>query len=235
MADKLGLEPDFVAPAYEDPGEWILKEGNLPENVTPENSKLKDPEERARIARVFARGLTEAAGHVLPVQRWQSKASGRKWRSEKWKTAPGRVFLVPGDSAVGYRLPLGTLPYVPPSQYTYVTDRRPDDSARTAARLSRRGRSVALPETSRDHVQPVSAPAPTGETQTIVEQELGPIGGAVRTAISVEPRDGRLCVFMPPVEDVEDYLDLSPPPRTRRGRWACRSISRGMGRRTIRA
>ena len=42
--------------AYEDPAEWLLKEGQLPENVTPENSELKDPEERYRIARVFAAG-----------------------------------------------------------------------------------------------------------------------------------------------------------------------------------
>ena len=31
----------------------MLREGRLPENVTPENSKLEDPEERHRIAKVF--------------------------------------------------------------------------------------------------------------------------------------------------------------------------------------
>ena len=207
MATHLGIGDDFVAPAFEDPAEWIIKEANLPENVTPENSRLKDPEERARIARVFARGLTEPAGHVLPVQRWQSQATGRKWRSEKWKLRRGKVFLVPGDSAVGYRLPLGTLPYVPPSQfpYTYVTDPSvergplPDYHAEAGP---------GLPPTSPGHTQPVSAAQPGAPTQDVVEQVLGPIGGAVRTALSVEPRDGRLCVFMPPVEDAEDYLDL---------------------------
>jgi uncharacterized protein (DUF2126 family) len=106
-----------VSPAYEDPGEWILKEGNLPDNVTPDNSKLKDPRSAHRIATVFAAGLTTPSGFVLPVQRWQAKAAGPGWRSEKWKTRRGHVFLVPGDSPVGYRLPLGSLPYVPASQY----------------------------------------------------------------------------------------------------------------------
>ena len=48
-----------MIPAFEDPATWILKEANLPENVTPENSRLEDAEERHRISRVFARGLTE--------------------------------------------------------------------------------------------------------------------------------------------------------------------------------
>src|SRR5271157_5512126 len=93
IAGELGVDPTYIAPAYEDPAEWIVKEGNLPENVTPENSKLKDPEERQRIARVFARGLTEPSGYVLPIQRWQAQASGPHWRSETWKTRRGLLYL----------------------------------------------------------------------------------------------------------------------------------------------
>ena len=197
-----------MVPAYEDPAEWIIKEGNLPENVTPENSKLKDPEERHRIARVFERGLTEPSGYILPVQAWQSKASGHRWRSEKWKLRRGHVYLVPGDSPVGYRIPLGTLPYVPPAQfpYTYPTD--PTEPRGPLPEFAEEASDFGGPETTEGRSQPVSAPSATGSTQELIPQELHAVGGAVRTALSVEPRDGRLCVFMPPVESLEDYLEL---------------------------
>ncbi len=209
MATRLGVDPDLALPAFEDPGEWILKEANLPENVTPENSRLNDPEERHRIARVFERGLTEPSGFILPIQRWQAKASGPRWRSESWKLRRGHVFLVPGDSAVGYRLPLGTLPHIPPAQYpyTYIVDpsvpRGPLPDFHDGAEDG-----PQMPAKTKGREQPVSTPAPTGPIQDVVEQELGEFDGAVRTALSVEPRDGRLCVFMPPVESLEDYLDL---------------------------
>ncbi|MWB78562.1 IMP dehydrogenase [Pseudooceanicola sp. 216_PA32_1] len=205
IAEDLQVGGDYVYPAFEDPAEWIIKEGNLPENVTPENSKLKDPEERHRIARVFERGLTTPSGYILPIQAWQSRATGRRWRSEKWKLRRGHIYLVPGDSPVGYRLPLGTLPYVPPSQYpyTYIVDPTvergdlPDYHA-----------EAEMPDSTPERAQPVSAPKEQSSVQDVIEQEITEMGGSVRTALSVEPRDGRLCVFMPPVESIEDYLDL---------------------------
>ena len=226
FAEAIGLDPAYARPAYEDPAVWILKEAELPENVTPEDPKLKDPEMRARIARVFERGLDKPAGFVLPIQKWQGRAKDhRRWQSEHWKTRRGHLFLVPGDSPVGFRLPLGALPYVPPSAYPYVypTDptvergELPDFQERRQAvldeidRIAREAREAedTLPETSAGHSQPVSATKEHPEQQPIMPQQAtDPAGSAVRTAIAVEPRDGRLCVFMPPVEDLEDYLEL---------------------------
>ncbi|RUX90539.1 IMP dehydrogenase, partial [Mesorhizobium sp. M2A.F.Ca.ET.040.01.1.1] len=68
IAGELGIDKAMVSEAYEDPAEWLLKEGKLPDNVDPSNSKLEDPEERSRMARVFERGLTKPSGYVLPVQ-----------------------------------------------------------------------------------------------------------------------------------------------------------------------
>lgn len=212
IAGELGIDKTMVSEAYEDPAEWLLKEGKLPDNVDPSNSRLEDPEERSRMAKVFERGLTMPSGYVLPVQRWNSQASDPRWRSEKWKTRRGRLFLVPGDSPVGYRLPLGTLPYVPPEQFPYIV---PVDPSLPRGPLP--AREAILPSAAPAELegademarrqQAASFTAATGQ-QDRVEQEITEIGGAVRTALSVEPRDGRLCVFMPPVEALEDYLEL---------------------------
>ncbi|MFN6977945.1 MAG: transglutaminase family protein, partial [Gemmobacter sp.] len=93
VAAELEVPEDNILPAYEDPAEWLVKEANLPPNVTPQNSKLEDAEARHRIATVFNRGLTTPVGFVLPVQAWQRRANGRRWISEKWRLRRGHMFL----------------------------------------------------------------------------------------------------------------------------------------------
>ena len=206
IAGELGVDAEAVTPAFEDPAEWLLKEGKLPDNVTPENSELKDPEARARIARVFERGLTEPCSFVLPVQRWQSKASGQRWRTEKWKLRRGKLFLVPGDSPAGYRLPLESLPHIPAALYPYINIT--DPAAPRGPLPDYTVKEAVEQEDEAPARQPVASRTAATPGQDIQEQEIAASGEAVRTALSVEVRDGRLCVFMPPTEALEDYLEL---------------------------
>ena len=127
FADRLGVGAEFAVPAFEDPAVWALKEGELPENVDPTDPKIDDPETRARMVRTFERGLSKPSGFVLPIQAWQSQSTDRRWKSEKWKLRRGKLFLVPGDCPVGFRLPLGALPWVPRSDYPYVHPQDPTE------------------------------------------------------------------------------------------------------------
>ena len=181
---RLGLDPGYIMPAYEDTALWLQKEAELPVNVDPSDSKLSDPEARVRIARVFEQGLNTPRGFVLPVQRWNAPP---RWRSERWQLRRNHLFLMPGDSPLGLRLPIGSLGYVPPDQYPYIVERDP---------VEPRGKLPVFSLPARPEAPPRAAPE---KLNTSVP---------VRTAMSVEVRDGVLCAFMPPVERIEDYLEL---------------------------
>lgn len=195
VAEKLDITPDHIVPAYEDPAEWVLKEADLPFNVTPGDSRLAEPEERARFARVFGHGLHRPSGFVLPVQRWNSAPRKKSWISQKWPLRRGALFLKPGDSPVGYRLPLASLPYIAPDAYPFIMEQDPTAelpplprATEIAQKFKRGAREAGRAEQN--------------------EQTLGDHSVEVRTALAVEPRDGKLHVFMPPVKALEDYLDL---------------------------
>ncbi|MGQ0674290.1 MAG: transglutaminase family protein [Hyphomicrobium sp.] len=193
LCAALGLPADSAIPAYEDAAHFMLVEQKLPINVTPAKNTLDDPAERQRVVRVFDRGLGEAAGYVLPIQVWHTQDRGRRWVTERWALRRDRIFLMPGDSPLGFRLPLGSLPPVAAVDFPHVLPRDPFAAAAPLPErkvLMQQRRSVIL-------LPPPASPAVPVD-----------IVGSVRTALAVEPRGERLCVFMPPLSDAEDYAAL---------------------------
>lgn len=215
LCETLELEPDYAHPAYEDTAAFLLREQQLPVNVDPSDSKLDDAEERARLARVFARGLSSPVAYVLPIQSAQSRDQrGRRqfrWMSEKWKSRRDHLFLIPGDSPAGLRLPLQTLAWLPEDARPQVHERDPfaPEEALPDPRLygghgmAPLGYGPALEPRQQDPAGRRGAPATEdiAPGQSVTTQP-------VRTALTVEPRDGTLCVFLPPVGSAEAYVDL---------------------------
>jgi uncharacterized protein (DUF2126 family)/transglutaminase-like putative cysteine protease len=182
VARRLEVDPRCALAAYEDVAHYLLKEHRLPVNVDPLDNRLRDPEERARLAQVFERGLGTPRGHVLPVQRWQSR-----WLSERWTFRGGALFLVPGDSPIGLRLPLEQLPWLPAN----------DAPQASAVDPTLPHGALPEPDARRQQYLRTGSQAPArGE------------GTSVRTALAVEPRDGYLNVFLPPVAAAEDWVEL---------------------------
>lgn len=194
LASQLGLPEDSGIPAYEDAAHFMLTEQKLPLGVDPAENKLEDEQERARVIRAFDRGLGVPAGYVMPIQVWHTKDRGRRWVTERWKTRRERLFLIPGDSPIGFRLPLGGLPYLSPINYP---QQQPRDPLSQHEPLPQRRELLA-----QRRVVTLETPPPA-------VTEANELAGSVRTAMAFEPRDGHLCVFMPPLYDAEDYAALA--------------------------
>jgi uncharacterized protein (DUF2126 family)/transglutaminase-like putative cysteine protease len=196
LASRLGVDANYATPAFEDPFYYLHRERLLPVNVDPAESHLEDPSERERLREIFGRGLNKPVGYVLPLQREHGK-QGPEWQSGLWMLRGQRLFLTPGDSPIGLRLPLTSLPWVDPEEAPKLFEPDP---------LAQRG---PLPAPDRKSpAGPVLQQQESGRARDRMPSMGESAPWVVRTALCVEPRKGRLHVFMPPAEAVEDYLDL---------------------------
>jgi uncharacterized protein (DUF2126 family) len=193
LAKRLGVEAQHVLSAYEDVYYYLWRERRLPPNVDVLDNKLEDETERARLARVFGAGLGEVAGYVLPLRVRASGGAGPiAWESGTWSLRGEELFLIPGDSPLGFRLPLDSLPWEPEEARSWIYERDP---------------LLARPPLTRVVQQPPNArPPKTNGVSHAAEREVDP--SVVRTALCVEVREGVLHVFMPPLGFLEEWLAL---------------------------
>ena len=259
LARKLGVSTQYITPGYEDTWYFLWRERRLPVNVDPFDAKLDDELERARLRRVFTQGLDATVGYVLPLQadgdgppsqHGQSayhRVSGTQWSTGPWFFRDERMYLVPGDSPMGYRLPLDSLPWVSAADYPYHIEQDPHtarDPLPSGATVKHQvsphqvgggfaeGGMVSLQGTdfhasgaSADGQSAGPGAAPAQALSSKFPQRNQSAAWLTRTALVVESRDPHrangpkaekagggktqhLYVFMPPMQRLEDYLDL---------------------------
>ena len=196
----LNIDDEFIQAAYEDAFYYLWKEGTLPGNVDVLNSKLKEKTERERLRRLFDKGIDEVAGYVLPIK-WDSLTESQGWRSSQWSFRRGHLFLLPGDSPMGYRLPLDSLPWV---------DRKKRDIDPERCTFEPRPPLGDIyGEVARRYAEfKTGSVTPDGYREQKPDEGDVNYFDIIHTALCVEPRNGQLYIFLPPLTHLEHYLDL---------------------------
>ena len=178
----LGMPAHLLLTAYEDVPHLLLTETALPVNADPLRADLKQPEERVRLARLLQAGLDTPAGFVLPLRTAPGDDADVVWESSPWPLRRERLYALRSDSPLGLRLPLGSLPDVLPDE---VEHEPPPDPFAPRRPLPRAG-----------------AKAKGARTRGAAPREV------VKTALTIQARDGHIHVFMPPLERLEAYAML---------------------------
>ncbi|MGO2111008.1 MAG: DUF2126 domain-containing protein [Pseudoclavibacter sp.] len=200
----MGVDASFVQPAYEDALDRARTEALRPSGDRPADDldpADDTPDRRAALVdEIDRRDEGSPAAWILPIFRVPTDsatgeadaptASGATdtapaatgaeptgWGTARWRPRRRALFLVPGDSPAGYRLPLASIAWTEGPQ--------PDERDLTHG----------------------------FDDVPAIADSLGPaaeldIEDAPRLALVAEEREGRLYVFLPPLDEVEHALQL---------------------------
>ncbi|WP_339665558.1 transglutaminase family protein [Maribacter arcticus] len=182
LSKFLGTDDDSVAPAYEDAFYFLWEEGKLPIDVDPKKYNKNDTHLRRKLGDILEQGIGKAVGHIFPLV----KKSG-KWITNPWEFRGKHLLLTPGNSSIGLRLPLDSLPKNPeiPSEPTAEPELFEKRPALPAYGVDLQRRKRRKTTTRKNKNQPF-----------------------VRTAICAEVREDKLYLYLPPLDSAEDFLDL---------------------------
>ncbi len=227
IAKYLGVNPVNRCPAYEDLVYFLWEEGNLPDNVDPLKINMRDTIERRTLMELLDRGPNNPSGFALPLA-WNRDTE--HWWSCAWKFSRKHLFLLPGNSPMGLRIPLDRLPELTPEQQEEPIERSPFEEVGTL--LQYHDKVADRYHLPADERIPERMSNPKVYKAEEVDEEEAKLKDplylikkkkelaekddyrpeklmiTIKTALCVEAREGKIYVFMPPCELIEHYLEL---------------------------
>ncbi len=181
---RLDLHTGYLIPAYEDPWLAMDEESRLPTNIDPYAVDLQKTEVRSALVKQLRDGLASMKGYVLPLK--ASAENGIVWQSSLWPLKHQRLYLLQGDSPMGLRLPLSSLPWVAPDDFELELPVDPFADRETLGDFPRMKVS-SRPEAVKSDPEPRQV---------------------IHTALALEVREGILYAFLPPLTSLEAWLEL---------------------------
>ena len=205
LTRRLQVDPSFIMTAYEDVFYYLWKERKLPVNVDPLNSKLEDPIERAHTGACFRRGSGQndrlCAARCAACRRLRERRTGRAspgfWQRRAcfWCRA-----IRPWGTGSRSNRCHGRSPRTSNGASTPIPS--------SSATLCPSGPSRKPHLFTEPAVKPASGQHATVSDKTKPPKKDESSPWIARPAICVQAREGKLYIFMPPVEYLADYLDL---------------------------
>ena len=189
LAKTLGISSEYILSAREDSPYYLWKEQSLPIEGEIYKASLYEKNERLRLQKLLEEGLNSAVGYVLPLK---YSLKQEDWISELWKFRSGHLVLTIGDSPIGLRLPLLSLPDVNPKAEEIIPERSPFEKL------------DPLPK-SNDLKNKIKKRA---KQKFCKKTALSKTKKSVRSALCIQVRLGQLYIFLPPLSYFEHFLDL---------------------------
>lgn len=183
LMQNLGLDDSLIQPAYEDEYYYLWEKANLPINFDQDYDKDETKIERQALLDLLSKGIDKHIGFVVPLE---YDAQHHHWLSTEWLFERNKLYLLPGNSQIGMRLPLDRLKInrskisdqVIPANFfndIYGLIQKNDVFEKIQKR-----KSLALKSSHQD----------------------------IQTAMCLEIVHGQIHIFFPPFEDMNHFLDL---------------------------
>lgn len=187
LGEALGVPTSYVLGAREDTPYYLWKDRRMPLSDEIMEADVFEKAERERLQKLLDGDLNTPVGFVLPLHYSHAR---EQWVSNRWTFKSGHLVLLAGDSPIGTRLPLSSLPNPIEAEKEIVPDRAYNDM------------KGALP--SAKAIKKRLSGHKDWDTASYRDDP----NGLIKMALCAEVRGGVLHIFLPPIAWSEHFLEL---------------------------